>query len=53
MTWVRRISTLVHLGCASCHPIVLEPVGTDRLPGHGMIPWVEADVVPLLEHLRR
>ncbi len=24
---------------------------TDRLPGHGMIPWVEADVVPLLEHL--
>lgn len=24
---------------------------TDRLPGHGMIPWVQADLVPLLEHL--
>jgi pimeloyl-ACP methyl ester carboxylesterase len=24
---------------------------TDRLPGHGMIPWVKADLVPLLEHL--
>ena len=25
---------------------------TDRLPATGMIPWVQADVVPLLEHLR-
>jgi pimeloyl-ACP methyl ester carboxylesterase len=25
---------------------------TDRLPAYGMIPWVEADVVPLLEHLQ-
>jgi len=24
---------------------------TDRLPGHGLLPWVRADVVPLLEHL--
>ncbi len=24
---------------------------TDRLPGHGMVPWVRADVIPLLEHL--
>lgn len=24
---------------------------TDRLPGHGMLPWVRADVVPLLAHL--
>ncbi len=25
---------------------------TDRLPAYGMIPWVAADVVPLLEHLQ-
>ena len=25
--------------------------GTDQLPGHGLLPWVRADVVPLLEHL--
>ena len=25
---------------------------TDRLPAYGMIPWVRADVVPLLEHLQ-
>lgn len=24
---------------------------TDRLPGHGLLPWVQTDVVPLLEHL--
>ncbi len=24
---------------------------TDRLPGHGLLPWVDADLVPLLEHL--
>ncbi len=24
---------------------------TDRLPGHGVLPWVRADVVPLLDHL--
>jgi pimeloyl-ACP methyl ester carboxylesterase len=24
---------------------------TDRLPGHGLVPWVNADLVPLLEHL--
>ena len=24
---------------------------TDRLPGHGVLPWVDADVVPLLDHL--
>ncbi|MHB1519005.1 MAG: alpha/beta fold hydrolase [Acidimicrobiales bacterium] len=24
---------------------------TDRLPGRGMIPWVDADLLPLLEHL--
>ncbi|HLM97308.1 MAG TPA: alpha/beta hydrolase [Acidimicrobiales bacterium] len=24
---------------------------TDRLPGHGPLPWVDADLVPLLEHL--
>ena len=24
---------------------------TDRLPGYGLLPWVQADVVPLLEHL--
>ena len=25
---------------------------TDRLAGHGLIPWVDADVVPLLDHLQ-
>ena len=25
--------------------------GTDRLPGYGLLPWVRADVVPLLDHL--
>ena len=24
---------------------------TDRLPGHGLLRWVDADLVPLLEHL--
>jgi len=24
---------------------------TERLPGHGLLPWVHADVVPLLDHL--
>lgn len=24
---------------------------TDRLPGHGMLPWVRADLAPLLDHL--
>jgi pimeloyl-ACP methyl ester carboxylesterase len=24
---------------------------TDRLPGHGMLPWVQTDLVPLLDHL--
>lgn len=24
---------------------------TDRLTGHGVLPWVRADLVPLLEHL--
>ena len=24
---------------------------TDLLPGHGLLPWVHADLVPLLEHL--
>ena len=24
---------------------------TDRLPGHGLLQWVDADLVPLLEHL--
>lgn len=25
--------------------------GTDRLPGYGVLPWVRADLLPLLEHL--
>jgi pimeloyl-ACP methyl ester carboxylesterase len=25
--------------------------GTDRLPGHGLLPWVRSDLEPLLEHL--
>jgi len=25
---------------------------TDRLPAYGMIPWVQADVLPLLDHLQ-
>ena len=24
---------------------------TDRLPGHGLLPWVRADLLPLLDHL--
>jgi pimeloyl-ACP methyl ester carboxylesterase len=25
---------------------------TDRLPGHGLLPWVRSDLVPLLDHLK-
>jgi pimeloyl-ACP methyl ester carboxylesterase len=24
---------------------------TDRLPGHGLLPWVRTDLLPLLDHL--